>query len=200
MIVLHRPRRVVRAGRGRHPRDRRRGVPGGERIAEQTVVETTPSGGVSTAGGLSPVVPTPTSTPLRPDQESRRSGGRRPVHRRPRRGRGAVACCRRRDGGGAGAFVDSGANARPLRARAPRMGARATEARRAGRPGGVRRARSVRSAAAAGACNYQMVSGNGSAKDRFLASQQAKRPCEASARAKGPRPSASCSAALADGR
>jgi hypothetical protein len=43
----------------------------------------------------------------------------------------------------------------------------------------------VRVCGFAGACNYQMVFGNGSAKDRFMASQQAKRSCEASARAKG---------------
>lgn len=44
---------------------------------------------------------------------------------------------------------------------------------------------SVRVCGFAGACNYQMVFGNGFGKDRFLASQQAKRSCEASARAKG---------------
>ncbi len=44
---------------------------------------------------------------------------------------------------------------------------------------------SVRVCGFAGACNYQMVFGNGSGKDRFLASQQAKHACEASARAKG---------------
>ena len=37
----------------------------------------------------------------------------------------------------------------------------------------------------AGACNYQMMFGNGFGKDRFLASQQAKNACEAQARAKG---------------
>lgn len=44
---------------------------------------------------------------------------------------------------------------------------------------------SVRVCGFAGACDYQMVFGNGGGKDRFLASQQAKRSCEASARAKG---------------
>jgi hypothetical protein len=44
---------------------------------------------------------------------------------------------------------------------------------------------SVRVCGFAGACNYQMVFGNGSGKDRFLASQQAKNACQASARAKG---------------
>ena len=44
---------------------------------------------------------------------------------------------------------------------------------------------SVRVCGFAGACNYQMVFGNGFGKDRFLASQQAKNACQASARAKG---------------
>lgn len=44
---------------------------------------------------------------------------------------------------------------------------------------------SVRVCGFAGACNYQMVFGNGGGNDRFMASQQAKRACEASARAKG---------------
>lgn len=44
---------------------------------------------------------------------------------------------------------------------------------------------SVRVCGFAGACNYQMVFGNGGGKDRFLASQQAKNACQASARAKG---------------
>lgn len=44
---------------------------------------------------------------------------------------------------------------------------------------------SVRVCGFAGACNYQMVFGNGFGKDRFLASQQAKNACEAQARAKG---------------
>jgi hypothetical protein len=37
----------------------------------------------------------------------------------------------------------------------------------------------------AGACNYQMVFGNGTGKDRFMANTQAKNACEAMARAKG---------------
>lgn len=44
---------------------------------------------------------------------------------------------------------------------------------------------SVRVCGFAGACNYQMVFGNGFGSDRFVASQQAKSSCEASARAKG---------------
>jgi hypothetical protein len=44
---------------------------------------------------------------------------------------------------------------------------------------------SVRVCGFAGACNYQMVFGNGFGKDQFLAKQQAKNACEASARAKG---------------
>jgi len=44
---------------------------------------------------------------------------------------------------------------------------------------------SVRVCGFAGACNFQMVFGNGIANDRFIASQQAKSACEASARAKG---------------
>jgi hypothetical protein len=44
---------------------------------------------------------------------------------------------------------------------------------------------SVRVCGFAGACNYQMVFGNGGGTDRFLASQQAKNACEASARSKG---------------
>lgn len=37
----------------------------------------------------------------------------------------------------------------------------------------------------AGACNYQMMFGNGMGTDRFSASQQAKNACEAQARARG---------------
>lgn len=44
---------------------------------------------------------------------------------------------------------------------------------------------SVRVCGFAGACNYQMVFGNGWGKDRFFAQKQAKSSCEASARAKG---------------
>lgn len=44
---------------------------------------------------------------------------------------------------------------------------------------------SVRVCGFAGACNYQMVFGNGGGNDRFIASQQAKNACEAMARAKG---------------
>jgi hypothetical protein len=44
---------------------------------------------------------------------------------------------------------------------------------------------SVRVCGFAGACNYQMVFGNGWGKDRFFAEKQAKSSCEASARAKG---------------
>lgn len=44
---------------------------------------------------------------------------------------------------------------------------------------------SVRVCGFAGACTYQMVFGNGASNDRFLASQQAKSACEASARARG---------------
>lgn len=44
---------------------------------------------------------------------------------------------------------------------------------------------SVRVCGFAGACNFQMVFGNGFGKDRFLAQQQAKNSCEAMARAKG---------------
>lgn len=44
---------------------------------------------------------------------------------------------------------------------------------------------SVRVCGFAGACNYQMVFGNGFSKDRFVASQQAKSSCEGIARAKG---------------
>ncbi|MDX2092028.1 MAG: hypothetical protein SFX73_29460 [Kofleriaceae bacterium] len=44
---------------------------------------------------------------------------------------------------------------------------------------------SVRVCGFAGACNYQLVFGNGWGKDHFFASKQAKSSCEASARAKG---------------
>jgi hypothetical protein len=44
---------------------------------------------------------------------------------------------------------------------------------------------SVRVCGFANVCNYQMVFGNGSGKDRFLAQMQAKNACEGMARAKG---------------
>lgn len=139
---------------------------------EQTVVETTPSG-VSTAGGVSPVVPRSTSTPLRPDQEADEAAGEDP------------SPAADDETGEAPAPLSTAAQTPASPSEGSSNGSPSNGSAAGGTSWWCTASASVRVCGFAGACNYQMVFGNGSAKDRFLASQQAKRSCEASARAKG---------------
>lgn len=146
---------------------------------EQTVVETTPSG-VSTAGGVSPVVPRSTSTPLRPDQEADEAAGEDP------------STGDRAAGDAPSAADNDETGEAPAPGRTPTSpsegsskGSPSNGSATGGSSWWCTASASVRVCGFAGACNYQMVFGNGSAKDRFLASQQAKHACEASARARG---------------
>lgn len=145
-------------------------------------------------------VPTPSaSTVLRPEGASDNSatteGSGSPTNsgsgsESADTGNGAVA---ERDGDEPGSAADEGTASapRPASEESPKPSEGAnTGSSNSGSSGGgtswwCTASSSVRVCGFAGACNYQMVFGNGSGKDRFLASQQAKRACEASARAKG---------------
>ncbi|XXT14995.1 hypothetical protein WME94_32585 [Sorangium sp. So ce429] len=139
---------------------------------EQAVVEPAPFD-VSTAGSATPVPPLPTSTPLRPDLEADEVAGADSPNEV------------------AGADPPSGDAPSPVGddetgdAPAPSSGAASNGSAAGGASWWCTASASVRVCGFAGACNYQMVFGNGGGKDRFLASQQAKRACESSARAKG---------------
>ncbi|WP_438035212.1 hypothetical protein [Sorangium sp. So ce204] len=150
---------------------------------EQTVVETTPSG-VSTAGGVSPVVPTSTSTPLRPDQEAGEAAGKDPSTGDRAAGE-APAPAADDETGEAPAPLSTAARTPASPSEGSSNGSPSNGGAAGGTSWWCTASASVRVCGFAGACNYQMVFGNGSAKDRFMASQQAKRSCEASARAKG---------------
>ncbi|WP_437644310.1 hypothetical protein [Sorangium sp. So ce362] len=131
---------------------------------------------VSTTGGGSPLLPVPpasTSTPLRPDLEADEVAG-------------DVASPSGDDGKGEAPTPSLAGGRTPT---APSEGSSNGGPSSGSATGGASwwctASASVRVCGFAGACNYQMVFGNGGGKDRFLASQQAKRSCEASARAKG---------------
>ncbi|WP_434046515.1 MULTISPECIES: hypothetical protein [Sorangium] len=144
--------------------------------------ESEPSG-VKTVNGASPAPPPlQTNTPLRPDLE-----GDEVAAADPSSGDRAA---------GDALAPDSDDEAREAPAAAtggrrtsPGDGAAAEGSSSGSATGGASwwctASASVRVCGFAGACNYQMVFGNGGGKDRFMASQQAKRSCEASARAKG---------------
>ncbi|WP_437574260.1 hypothetical protein [Sorangium sp. So ce887] len=142
---------------------------------------------VSTTGGVSPVLPVPpapTSTPLRPDLEADEVAGADPSS--GDHAPGDVASPSGDDGTGEAPTPSLAAGRTPT---APSEGSSNGGPSSGGATGGASwwctASASVRVCGFAGACNYQMVFGNGGGKDRFLASQQAKRSCEASARAKG---------------
>ncbi|WP_437676730.1 hypothetical protein [Sorangium sp. So ce131] len=154
---------------------------------EDAVVEPVPSGavpsGMSTTGGASPAPPLRTSTPLRPDLDTGELAGADPSNGE-------------HPAGDAPSPADDEAGEAPTPAlrggqtpTSPSEGSSNQGPSSAGATGGASwwctASASVRVCGFAGACNYQMVFGNGSGKDRFMASQQAKRSCEASARAKG---------------
>ncbi|HTN86876.1 MAG TPA: hypothetical protein VL242_24430, partial [Sorangium sp.] len=130
---------------------------------EQAVVEPAPFD-VSTAGSATPVPPLPTSTPLRPDLEADEVAGADPP---------------------SGDAPSPAGDGETGEAPAPSKGAASNGSAAGGASWWCTASASVRVCGFAGACNYQMVFGNGGGKDRFLASQQAKRACESSARAKG---------------
>ncbi|WP_437591395.1 hypothetical protein [Sorangium sp. So ce1000] len=145
---------------------------------EGTAVETAPSG-VPTAGGVSPVLPRSTSTPLRPDQEADQAAGEGPSSGE-------------RAAGEAPSPADDEAGEAPAAGRTPTSpsegssnGAPSNGSATGAASWWCTASASVRVCGFAGACNYQMVFGNGQGKDRFLASQQAKHACETSARIKG---------------
>ncbi|WP_433935034.1 hypothetical protein AB3662_10400 [Sorangium cellulosum] len=154
---------------------------------EHAVVEAEESepSGVKTANGASPAPPPlQTNTPLRPDLEADEAAGADP------------SSGDRAAGNALSPDSDDGAGEAPAAAAAPGGrrtspgdGAAAEGSSSGSATGGTSwwctASASVRVCGFAGACNYQMVFGNGGGKDRFMASQQAKRSCEASARAKG---------------
>ncbi|WP_437332518.1 hypothetical protein [Sorangium sp. So ce394] len=153
---------------------------------ESAVVEPALTG-APTAGGASPVLPVPpasTSTRLRPDQEADEAAGADPASG----GDGVPEVPSPAGDDGAGdAPAPAVAGARTPAA--PSAGAAKEGSNSGSAAGGTSwwctASASVRVCGFAGACNYQMVFGNGMGNDRFMASQQAKRSCEASARAKG---------------
>ncbi|WP_437716119.1 hypothetical protein WMF45_06710 [Sorangium sp. So ce448] len=149
---------------------------------EQTVVETTPSS-VSTAG-VSPVVPRSTSTPLRPDEEADEAAGEDPSTG-DRAAGDAPSPAAGDETGEAPAPLSTAARTPTTPSEGSSNGSPSNGSAAGGTSWWCTASASVRVCGFAGACNYQMVFGNGSANDRFMASQQAKRSCEASARAKG---------------
>jgi hypothetical protein len=151
---------------------------------EQTAVEPALSG-VSTANGASPAPPPSTGTPLRPDLDSDDLAGADPSIADPAAGDAPSPT------GADPTAIEAPSSARgegqtPI---APSEGPSNDGPSNGSATGGTSwwctASASVRVCGFAGACNYQMVFGNGMGKDRFLASQQAKRTCEASARARG---------------
>ncbi|AUX19810.1 hypothetical protein SOCEGT47_002630 [Sorangium cellulosum] len=150
---------------------------------EHAVVEPVPSG-VSTAGGALPAPPRSTNTPLRPDLDAEEAAGADPSIGERAAGDGPAPVGNH--GTGETPAPSSAGGRAPA---SPSEGSSNGGTSSGSATGGVSwwctASASVRVCGFAGACNYQMVFGNGGGKDRFMASQQAKRACEASARAKG---------------
>ncbi|WP_437736179.1 hypothetical protein [Sorangium sp. So ce1335] len=121
----------------------------------------------------SPVPPVQTNTPIRPDLDPDERAAADPS-----------SGDRAADNAPSPAGDDSDAPAAPAAAGRANEGASSGTAT-GGTSWWCTASASVRVCGFAGACNYQMVFGNGGGKDRFMASQQAKRACESSARAKG---------------
>jgi hypothetical protein len=146
---------------------------------EDAVVESEPSV-VPTVGGVPPVRPRSTSTPLRPDQEA----GEDPSTGDHVAGE-APSPAADDETGEAPAPLSTAAQTPTSPSEGSSKGGPSNGSATGGTSWWCTASASVRVCGFAGACNYQMVFGNGSAKDRFLASQQAKHACEASARARG---------------
>ncbi|MGK4007881.1 hypothetical protein WMF31_35020 [Sorangium sp. So ce1036] len=150
---------------------------------EHAVVDAVPSG-VSTADGALPAPPRSTNTPLRPDLDADEAVGANPSS--GERATGDAPAPAGNHGMGETPTPSSAGGQTPT---SPGEGASNAGSSSGSATGGVSwwctASASVRVCGFAGACNYQMVFGNGGGKDRFMASQQAKRACESSARAKG---------------
>ncbi|WP_437964758.1 hypothetical protein WMF04_34505 [Sorangium sp. So ce260] len=141
-------------------------------------------GPLSTAGGASPVPPVSTSTRLRPDGEADEVAGADPLSGDQAAGDApSPAGDDETDEAPAPSVAGGRTAASPSEGSA--SGGSSSKSATGGTSWWCTASASVRVCGFAGACNYQMVFGNGSGNDRFMASQQAKRSCEASARAKG---------------
>ncbi|WP_437638248.1 hypothetical protein [Sorangium sp. So ce854] len=151
---------------------------------EQAVGEPVPSE-VSTVVG-SPVPPPPlqTNTPLRPDLDPGEAAAIDPSSGARAAG-DAPSRAGNDDTGEAPADSPDGARAPTSRGEGAANDGPSSGSAARGTSWWCTASASVRVCGFAGACNYQMVFGNGGGNDRFMASQQAKRACEASARAKG---------------
>ncbi|XXX73472.1 hypothetical protein WMF30_38105 [Sorangium sp. So ce134] len=138
---------------------------------------------VSTAGGVLPAQPSSTNTPLRPDEADEVAGAD------PSSGDHAAGDVPSPAGADEAGDAPEPALAGARTPASPGEGSSKQGASSGSAAGGASwwctASASVRVCGFAGACNYQMVFGNGMGTDRFLASQQAKRSCESSARAKG---------------
>lgn len=150
--------------------------------------------GVPTTGGASPALPNspprPTSTPLRPDLDAEELAGADPSRDDHATGESpSLAGANPTGKTPASSLVEGRTPTEGPTATSPSEGPSNQGASSGAAAGGTSwwctASASVRVCGFAGACNYQMVFGNGVGNDRFLASQQAKRSCEASARAKG---------------
>lgn len=150
---------------------------------EHAASEPVPSG-VSTAGGALPAPPRSTNTPLRPDLEGDEAAGANPSGGEHATG-DARAPVGNHETGKTLAPSSAGGQTPTSSGEGPSNGATSSGSATGGVSWWCTASASVRVCGFAGACNYQMVFGNAGGKDRFLASQQAKRACEASARAKG---------------